>query len=153
MGMDTYHVFLRSGYSLALLATGNGTANGILRLFDLFDVLGRQMAIGPVIRFVGVVIAWRLDAPLVVFVIIWAVAAASEDLYLSWRGSREYHPRIGPPPDGEVVGDSRFSEFSGLKSFLWVTYWQSNMDLVRKHLSTLLEIGRASCRERVCQYV
>ncbi|MDP2184989.1 MAG: hypothetical protein Q8J93_05915, partial [Xanthomonadales bacterium] len=29
-------------------------------------------------------------------------------------------------------------EFPGLKSFLWVTYWQSNMDLVRKHLSTLL---------------
>src|SRR3546814_6995999 len=84
-------------------------------LFRSFDVLGRQMAIGPVIRFVGVVIAWRLDAPLVVFVIIWAVAAASEDLYLSWRGSREYHQRIGPPPDGEVVGDSRFSEFSGLK--------------------------------------
>src|SRR3546814_8758413 len=103
-------------------------------LFVLFDVLGRQMAIGPVIRFVGVVIAWRLDAPLVVFVIIWAVAAASEDLYLSWRGGREYHQRIGPPPDGELVGDSRFSEFSGLKSFLWVTYWQSNMDLVRKHL-------------------
>lgn len=138
MGMDTYHVVLMSGYSLALLATGNGTANGILRLFDLFDVLGRQMVIGPVIRFVGVVIAWRLDAPLVVFVIIWAIAAASEDLYLSWRGGREYQHRIGPPPEGEIVSDSRFSEFSGLKSFLWVTYWQSNMDLVRKHLSTLL---------------
>ena len=138
LGMDRNHVLMLASYSLILLASGNGTANGILRLFDQFDVLGRQMTIGPSIRFLGVVVTWWLDGPLAVFVAIWAVAGACEDLYLSWRGGREYRQRIGAPAAGEVAGDAHFAEFAGLRSFLWVTYWQSNMDLVRKHLSTLL---------------
>ena len=40
MGMDQDHVILLTAYSLVLLATGNNTAIGILRLFDKFDVLG-----------------------------------------------------------------------------------------------------------------
>jgi len=138
MGMDRDHVILLCAYSLVLLTTGNGTAKGILRLFDQFDVLGRQMTIGPTIRFFGVVVAWWLDSPLPVFVAIWAIAYATENLYASWRGRREYRRRAGRPRDGESASDASLAEFSGLRHFLWVTYWQSNMDLVPKHLSTVL---------------
>lgn len=138
MGMDPDHVVLLTAYSLVLLTTGNGTAKGILRLFDQFDILGRQMTIGPSIRFFGVVVAWWLASPLAVFVAIWAFAYATENIYLSWRGRREYRQRIGRPPEGESVSDTSLAEFSGLRHFLWVTYWQSNMDLVPKHISTVL---------------
>ena len=30
------------------------------------------------------------------------------------------------------------SEFPGLKHFLWITYWQSNVDLIPKHASILM---------------
>lgn len=138
MGIDRDHVILLSAYSLVLLTTGNSSAKGILRLFDQFDILGRQMTIGPSIRFFGVVVAWWLDSPLQVFVVILAVAYAAENLYASWRGRQEYRQRVGPPPRGESVSDASLTEFSGLRQFLWVTYWQSNMELVPKHLSTVL---------------
>jgi O-antigen/teichoic acid export membrane protein len=138
LNMDASHVLLLTAYSLTLLATGNGTAIGILRLFDQFDTLGRQMAIGPTIRFSGVVVAWWLEAPLPVFVAIWALAYVIENVYLHWRGRLEYRTRIGKPADGDSIKDSKLDEFTGLRHFLWVTYWQSNMDIVPKHVSTVL---------------
>ncbi len=138
LGMERDHVILLAAYSLVLLTTGNSTAGGILRLFDQFDTLGRLMTIGPTIRFFGVVIAWWFDSPLPVFVAILAFAYATENLYGSWRGRHEYRTRIGRSPEGESVGDARMAEFSGLRPFMWVTYWQSNMDLVPKHLATVL---------------
>jgi O-antigen/teichoic acid export membrane protein len=136
--LDHSQTLLMMGYCVVLLATGNGTANGILRLFDQFDTLGRQMAIGPTIRFVGVVLAWWLGGPLLVFVAIWALAYATENVYLSWRGWQEYRKRVGSPAIGENPREARIAEFDGLKRFLWVTYWQSNLDMVPKHISTLL---------------
>jgi O-antigen/teichoic acid export membrane protein len=138
LGMDRDHVILLSAYSLVLLTTGNSTAKGILRLFDQFDILGRQMTIGPTIRFFGVVVAWWLGSPLQVFVAILAIAYATENLYASWRGRHEYRQRVGRPTHGESVSDASLTEFSGLRHFLWVTYWQSNMELVPKHFSTVL---------------
>lgn len=138
IGMDGDHVILLTAYSLVLLTTGNGTANGILRLFDQFDALGRQMTIGPAIRLFGVAVAWWLDAPLPVFVAILAFAYATENLYLSWRGRHEYRQRIGRPPEGESVSDASLAEFFGLRHFLWVTYWQANIDLAYKYLSIML---------------
>ncbi|NCS75180.1 MAG: hypothetical protein CO069_00035 [Gallionellaceae bacterium CG_4_9_14_0_8_um_filter_60_335] len=138
LGMDRDHVMLLAAYSLVLLTTGNGTANGILRLYDEFDALGRQMAIGPVIRFCGVTVAWWYDSTLAVFVAILAVAYAAENIYLSWRGRHEYRKRIGRPQEGETVRDAGLSEFPGLRHFLWVTYWQSNIDLAYKYASIML---------------
>lgn len=136
--LDHAQTAMMMGYAVVLLVTGTGTVNGILRLFDQFDALGRQMAIGPTIRFVGVLLGWSLGAPLVAFVAIWAVAYGMEHLYLSWRGWHEYRLRVGPPTSNENPRSTRIDEFVGLRRFLWVTYWQSNMDLVPKHISTLL---------------
>ncbi len=138
LGMGRDDVILLTAYSLVLLTTGNNTSGGILRLFDQFDTMGRIMTIGPTIRFFGVVIAWWLDSPLPVFVAILAFAFVTENLYGLWRGQHEYRQRIGRPPEGENISDANLAEFSGLRRFLWNNYWQSNMDLVRKHLSTLL---------------
>ncbi|HHJ36464.1 MAG TPA: hypothetical protein ENJ87_11920 [Gammaproteobacteria bacterium] len=138
MGMDHDHVVLLTAYSLILLTTGNNTAIGILRLFDKFDVLGRQMAIGSIISFLGVVIAWWFNSPFSVFIAVLAFAYMVENLYLSWCGRREYQRSIGHPPEGETVNDARMTEFSGLRHFLWITYWQSNIDLVPKRVSIML---------------
>ena len=138
LGMDREHVILLTAYSLVLLTTGTGTAGGILQLFDQFDTLGRQMAIGPILSFLGVVVAWWLNSPLSVFVAILATAYVSENLYLSWHGRRQYHQHIGPPPEGETVKDATLAEFSGLRRFLWINYWQSNLDVLPKHLATVL---------------
>ena len=138
MGMDQDHVILLAAYSLVLLASGNITDIGILRLFDQFNVLARTEMIGPAIRFFGVVIAWWLESPFPIFIAILALAYVTGNLYLSWCGRREYRQRIGPVPEGKNIADARIAEFSGLRHFLWITYWQSNLDLIHKRGSIIL---------------
>lgn len=139
MGMDHEHVILLTAYSFVLLAsTGNGTSRGILRLYDQFDIIGKQMTIGPSVRFFGVVIAWWLDSSLPVFVAVLALGSITEDLYLNWYGWREYQKQIGQPSEGEKVNNAKLDDFTGLRSFIWVTYWQSNIDLIPKHISVML---------------
>lgn len=138
MGMEHDHVVLLATYSLVLLTTGNFTSIGILRLLDQFDILGKQMAIGPVIGFIGVAFAWWFDSPMPVFVAVLAFAYIVANIYLSWCGRHEYHQRIGHPAKGESVSLASMSEFPGLRRFLQITYWQSNLDLVYKSLSIML---------------
>ena len=138
LGMEQQHVIMLCLYSLVLLTTGNRTAIGILRLFDRFDVLGYKEIIGPMIRLCGIVIAWWLECELPVYVAIFAVAFAFEELYLGWCGRREYRKKMGPTPVTENLRDAKMAEFSGLRQFLWITYWQSNVDLIPKHGSIIL---------------
>ena len=138
MGMDSQHVMLLVAYSLVLLTTGIGTAAGILRLYDRFDILGRQMTIAPTIRFIGVVIAWWLSAPIQVFVAIWAAGYATEQLYILWHAKHKYNTHIKVALAGVSVKGAKLSDFDGLRHFLWVTYWQSNLDILPKHITTVL---------------
>ncbi|PCI60708.1 MAG: hypothetical protein COB35_08480 [Gammaproteobacteria bacterium] len=156
LDMDSKHVFLLTAYSFVLIAsTGNGTARGVLRLFDKFGIIGKQMTIGPAVRFLGVVIAWWFDAPLSVFVAILAFGSVCEDLYLNWYGWREYKQGIamksGCTGDSEETSEhnrqqnrmnnhkqAKLSNFPKMRHFLWVSYWQSNIDLIPKHLSIIL---------------
>lgn len=138
MGMSQDNMVLLTLYSFVLLTTAIGTGSGILRLLDRFDILGRQMIIGPTIRFFGVLIAWWLNGSLKIFVLIWAIAYASENIYLSWRGFQEYYQRIGHPTEADEIESAKLDEFDGLRHFLWVNYWQSNMDLVPKQLAIML---------------
>lgn len=137
--LDAWQTGLLAAYSLTLLATGNGTANGLLRLYDRFDALGTQMMLGPVIRICGTVAAYLLHGTLTAYVVIWGTAYLVENLYMNWRGLREFRARVAA--EARLEGDGRrpdFAEFPGLRPFLWVTYWQSNVDLLQKHVSTLL---------------
>ena len=138
MGMDNNHVMLLMAYSVVLITTGTGTASGILRLYDRFDILGRQMTISPTIRFMGVVIAWWLSAPIQVFVAIWAIAYATEHLYMLWQAKLKYNTHIKEALAGVSVKDAKLSDCDGLRHFLWVTYWQSNLDILPKHITTVL---------------
>jgi O-antigen/teichoic acid export membrane protein len=138
MGMDGDHIMLLIAYSLTLISTGVGTSVGILRLYDRFDILGRQMTIAPTIRFFGVVIAWWLSAPIQVFVAIWATGYAAENFYLIWHAKHKYNIHIKVALAGVSVKDAKLSDFDGLRHFLWVNYWQSNLDFLPKHITTVL---------------
>jgi len=138
IGMDENQVSMLTIYSLVLLTTGNRTAVGILRLFDKFDILGRKETIGPGIQLLGVTIAWWLQSPMSVFIGVYAFAFAIQELYLVYYGRREYHKQIAQPAEEEQSERAKVSEFPGLRQFLWITYWQSNVDMIPKHGSIML---------------
>jgi len=138
LGLNRMQIGMLMVYSLTLLATGNGTARGILRLYDRFDALGTQMMLGPVVRIAGVLLLWVLNGTLAGYVAVWGLAYLVENLYLNWRGFREYRQHIGAVPRQSSGVKPDFHQFAGLRQFLWVTYWQSSVDLLQKHVSTLL---------------
>ena len=138
MGMDAKHIMLLMAYSTVLLTTGIGSATGILRLYKRFDIIGRHLTIAPMLRFSGVIIASLLNAPLQIFVAIWAGAYAAENFYLLWQAKHKYRTKINQTLTTISLKDARIDDFDGLRHFLWVSYWQSNLDLLPKHITTLL---------------
>lgn len=139
MGMDSSYVHYLSAYCFVIFASvGNGTSRGLLRLFDKFTIIGKQMSVGPIVRFIGVVIAWWFDSSFAVFIAILAIGSISEDLYLNYHGRREYQKNIGAASCKEDTENMRFSEFPGLRHFIWVTYWQANVDMVPKRMTVML---------------
>ena len=135
---DTQMVTIAAIYSLTLLTTATGTPNGILRLYDRFDVLGIWYTISPGIRLFGVVLAWFFDAEMLVFIGVWAAAFVLENFWIYLRGHREVHQHMsesiwrGFRPRELLETSSEFRHFMG------VIYWQTNVDLLPKHLAVLL---------------
>jgi O-antigen/teichoic acid export membrane protein len=135
---DEQMVVTASFYSLTMLSTAIGTPNGILRVYDRFDVLGIWYTISPAIRFFGVVIAWFFDAEMLVFVGVWATAFVLENIWIYLRGHREIHQHMSE----SIWRGFRFRELRetspDFRHFLGVIYWQTNVDLLPKHLAVLL---------------
>jgi len=133
-------------YSIILMSFVTGTAKGVLRLFDRFDLISRQLTVAPALRCIGVGVAWWQDADLWIYLMIWGSALVLENLYMIYTGWREYKARVRADGCDGPLGDWQ-SEFSGIKSFLTVVYWQSNLDLLPKHGSTLLVGGLLSATD------
>jgi O-antigen/teichoic acid export membrane protein len=135
---DEQMVVVAALYSLTMLSTATGTPNGILRVYDRFDILGIWYTISPAIRLVGVFIAWFLDAKMLVFVGIWAAAFVIENVWIYLRGHREIHRHLSE----SIWRGFRFSELRettpDFRHFLGVIYWQTNVDMLPKHLAVLL---------------
>lgn len=125
-------------YSSVLVTAGIGTPKGILRLFDRFDVLGVQLMVSPVLRLAGVIAALSLDAGLLWLVAVLAAGTLAGNFYLIARGWREFRRRIG----GSVLRGPSLKawqqDFPGLRAFLTIVYVQTNVDMLPKHVSTLL---------------
>ncbi len=138
IGMDPKHVMLLMAYSTILLTPGAGSASGLLRLNDRFDIGGRQMTIAPTIRFFGVLIAWGLAAPLEIFLAVWGIAYVAENVYILWQAKHKYRKQINQSLEEDSLKSASLNDFDGLRHFIWVTYWQSNIDLLPKHFTTLL---------------
>lgn len=128
-------------YALALLTTPGNTAGGILRLYDRFDALGMQYAVGPAVRAVLVATAWACDAGMGWFVLAWGSAFCAGNLYMIARGFAELRRRIAMPLWQGFGRQDLRSRGSAFWRFIGVVYWQTNIDLLPKHLSTLLAGG------------
>jgi O-antigen/teichoic acid export membrane protein len=127
-----------ASYSLIILTTANGTPNGILRIYDRFDALAVQFTVGPALRFGLVLSLWALNAPKLMYIIAWGIAFSAGNIYLFFRGLIELrsHVKTG------LWSDFRFSEVRNMGADFWkfigVVYWQTNIDLLPKHVSVLL---------------
>lgn len=140
---DEQMISLASLYALVMLTTVSNTPNGILRLYDRFDALSVFYMVGPAVRVTGVIIAWMTDADIYVYISIWAAAFVLENSWLFIRGHIELRKQLKGPfwkdmslrgRDWEAINQTP-REF---RHFMSVLYWQTNIDLMPKHLSVLV---------------
>lgn len=138
LGWDDSLVSMTMLYSSVLLTFGFGTAKGVLRLFDRYDVLATQVMVGPVLRLAGVLLVMMLDPSVFLFVVAIMLATAAGNIYLIARGWAELRRQVGTI---RLTGSSLKGwreEFPGLGKFFGIVYWQANVDMLPKQISTLL---------------
>jgi len=138
LGWDDDIAPLAMIYSAALLTFGFGTAKGVLRIYDRYDVLGVQIMIGPVLRLIGVLLVMATEPTLILFVIALTLATALGNIYLIAMGWRELRRQVGAITfRGSSLKGWR-EEFDGLVKFVVIVYWQGNVDMLPRHITTLL---------------
>jgi O-antigen/teichoic acid export membrane protein len=125
-------------YSLVLLTTPVNTASGILRLYDRFDALGMLYTVGPALRVVLVALAWVADAPMLTFLLAWGISFCIGNIYMIARGLMELRGKLQTPLWQGFHWREGRQQDAELWHFIGVVYWQTNIDLLPKHLSTLL---------------
>lgn len=135
---DQSLIFAAMLYSSVLVTAGIGTPKGILRLFDRFDVLGTQLMVSPVLRLAGVIVALALGANFMWLVVVLATGTLAGNFYLIARGWQVFGHRVG----GRILRGPSLKtwqdDFPGLRAFLMIVYAQTNVDMLPKHISTLL---------------
>lgn len=125
-------------YALILLTTCVNTSSGILRLYDRFDALGVQYTVQPMVRLLLVSLTWLFDGGMFVFLLAWGFAYCAGNIYMFLRGMVELRQHLSTP----LFQDFRWQEILERDREFWgfigVIYWQTNLDLIPKQVSTLL---------------
>jgi len=125
-------------YTLILITTGVNTSNGILRLYDRFDALGVQYTIQPAVRLLLVILAWALDGSMFMFLLAWGIGYCTGNIYLFIRGQMELRAHLTTPFMEGYHRQEIFNWDRDFWRFIGIVYWQTNLDLIPKQLSTLL---------------
>lgn len=138
LGWDTATETLAMLYSTCLLLSVTATPEGLLRLYDRFDWLSWRQLVRAGVRLAGIGAAFLSDAGLWAYVLAWYLSNIAEYLFLILISLRELRrqqialPLTSPPLGGLDQA------FPGIWRFMRSVYWQSLLDLVYKHVSTLL---------------
>ena len=125
-------------YALILLSTSVNTSSGILRLYDRFDALGIQYTVQPFVRLTLVSIAWLFDGGMFMFLLAWGFAYCVGNIYMFLRGLIELKDHLATPLFQGFRWREIFERDREFWNFIGVIYWQTNIDLIPKQVSTLL---------------
>jgi len=125
-------------YTLILITTGVNTSNGILRIYDRFDALGVQYTIQPAVRLLLVILAWAMDGGMFMFLLAWGIAYCAGNIYLFIRGQLELRTHLTTSFLDGYHWREIFNWDRDFWRFIGIVYWQTNLDLIPKQLSTLL---------------
>ncbi len=125
-------------YTLIIITTGVNTSNGILRLYDRFDALSVQYTIQPAVRLLLVILAWALEGGMLMFILAWGIGYCAGNIYLFIRGQLELRNHLATAFFEGYHWREIFDWDREFWRFIGVVYWQTNLDLIPKQLSTLL---------------
>ncbi len=136
LGLDADIVAMAQLYAVLALFMLRAVPNGVLRLFDRFDLLANIQLIAPAMRLAGAALALAAGAGLWAFLLTWFLAGLAANLSLmtfAWRELarremlRGFRPRLrgltAPHP--------------GLWRFIWTSNLHATLTLAKTHGTTL----------------
>lgn len=122
-------------YALTILVMAPASQIGLLRLFDRFALLSVQAAISSLVRLVGSAVGFLIDAPIGVFLAVWAAGSLAGFIYVSAAAFIELRRRglaSGFAWSGPLtLGMPRAWRFA------WATNASSSLEVAFTHVATL----------------
>jgi O-antigen/teichoic acid export membrane protein len=79
-----------------------------------------------------------MNAPMEAFILVWGFAFCAGNIYMISRGFSELRGKLQTPLWSGFRWRDVKEQDSDFWGFIGVVYWQTNVDLIPKHLSTLL---------------
>lgn len=154
IGLDPAAVPAASLFGLSLLFMVTGTPDGLLRLYDRFDLLLVEDNVQAVVRFFGSLFFFIVGGSLNDFLLVWFLSVAASGVTVSWLGWRETRKRVAWSGTATLLREALASRglsltrpFSGIWKFVWSTNANSSMGLVTSHIATLMVGGLLGATE------
>ena len=122
LGIPSTAIMYASLYCLLCITNINDTTSGLLRLFDRFDLIAFQSLIEPSIRLIGVGIAFYLNAPWQIYLIIWFIGRVSISVVMLLSSINELRRQ-----NLLAAFDFSFSKVSTGHKNIWPFAWSSNL--------------------------
>jgi len=137
-GWDEQTLHLAQLYGTVLLVAVEATPKGILRLFNRYDLLSLQSIIRPLLRIMGIGLAYLMEGGIASYLAAWYLGNFSHYLTLVLVARTEMRRHV----DGRLLigihPQQVRSECPRLWSYMIAVYWQNLLDQVQKNLATLL---------------
>jgi len=137
LGLDRSHFYLLAIFAPAIAFNVRGMPTAALRMAGKFKLLAYFQLFSAALRVLLAVVAWALDAPIGVFLAIWAAAQLIDTAIfavLAARALREMN--VANPLESEVRGI--LARFPGFMRFAWSTNASSALRTVTQEADTLL---------------
>jgi O-antigen/teichoic acid export membrane protein len=135
---DPEIVLLAQIYSSALVIAIEATPKGILRLFDRYDLLSLQGIIRPILRLVGVAIAFLNDSGVLGYLAAYYVTNLAHYFSLVLIARHEMRKRVTGSLYVGLHPDQVHRDCPALWRYMLTVYWQKLLDLVQRRVATLL---------------
>ncbi len=114
------------------------TPTGVLRLYDKFKLLGWQLTLMPLIRFVGAIILWLTEASVAAFLIVWIASVFVHGASLWFLGWRELQQKNLTP---QIFGKAERKADGAWLPFMIKTNFSSSIDLMHNNVPLLIVGG------------
>ena len=131
-------------YATATVFMVMATPNGLLRLFDRFDVMARADALAAVARLAGAALAAALGGGLPAFLGAWYASVAVGGLALAFAAWMELRrrgllsrERDAAAADGQRRRVRATEAHPGIWGFVWATNLMTTLSLASGHVATL----------------
>lgn len=124
-------------YTLSILFMVTATPTGLLRLFDRFDLLSVENAIGSLVRVVGAIGFYFFGGGLEILLLIWFASTVASGLWLIINSIRVLSAR--GMLDGPRLGYRGLATgHEGIASFVWKTQANTTLSASTRNMPVLV---------------